>query len=95
MLSRISKSGNTTNTLKVFISYSRKDGVFAEELRTALDLVGFEAYLDKVDIAPGEPWEARLGSLIRQADTVVFLLTPELIGVRALQLGGRRDGEGR
>src|SRR3954467_3774040 len=69
-------SGPATK-LKVFLSYSRKDGAFAEELRAALDLLGFEAYLDKEDIAPGEPWEERLGNLIRLADTVVFIISPE------------------
>jgi len=44
--------------LKVFISYSRKDEDFAQELLTGLDLVGFEPYLDKHDIAAGEAWEA-------------------------------------
>jgi hypothetical protein len=62
--------------LKVFLSYSRKDGDFARELLTGLELLGFEAYLDKDDIAPGEPWEDRLGSLIRMADTVVFVISP-------------------
>lgn len=62
--------------LKVFLSYSRKDSAFAAELLSGLELLGFDAYLDKEDIAPGEPWEDRLGSLIRQADTVVFIISP-------------------
>ncbi len=62
--------------LKVFLSYSRKDAAFAQELLTSLELLGFDAYLDKDDIAPGEPWEERLANLIRQADTVVFVISP-------------------
>jgi hypothetical protein len=65
--------------LKVFISYSRKDAEFASELLLALELVGFDAFLDKQDIAPGEPWEERLASLIRLADTVVFVVSPSSI----------------
>jgi len=42
--------------LKVFISYSRKDEDFAQELLTGLELVGFEPYLDEHDIAAGEDW---------------------------------------
>ncbi len=64
---------------KVFLSYSRKDGAFAQELLAALELLGFDAYLDKEDIAPGEPWEERLGSLIRLADTVVFIISPNSV----------------
>jgi TIR domain len=66
----------TSTKLKVFLSYSRKDAAFAQELLAALELLGFDAYLDKEDIAPGEPWEDRLGALIQMADTVVFIISP-------------------
>jgi hypothetical protein len=56
----------------VFISYSRKDYAFAEKLRVALNDLGFQAYLDKEDILPGEPWRARLEGLILAADAVVL-----------------------
>ena len=54
--------------LKVFISYSRKDSDFAGDLLTGLQACGFEPYLDKRDIAPGEPWEERLARLIQSAE---------------------------
>lgn len=64
-------------SLKVFISYARKDGgSFAEELVDALDVAGFNAFLDRNDIAAGEDWEKRLEGLIAAADTVVFVMTP-------------------
>jgi hypothetical protein len=65
--------------LMVFISYSRRDEDFAQELLTGLELVGFEPYLDKHDIAAGEDWEARLGQLIEAADTVVFVISPDAV----------------
>lgn len=67
--------------LRVFVSYARADGSnLAEELVVALEVAGFEAYLDREDISAGEDWEERLGVLIRQADTVVFLITPRSVG---------------
>ena len=64
-------------SLKVFISYARRDGAaFAEELVDALDVAGFDAFLDRNDIAAGEDWEKRLEGLIAAADTVVFVMTP-------------------
>lgn len=63
--------------LRVFISYSRKDEAFAEELVIGLEIAGFQPYLDKHDIAAGEDWEARLGRLIEAADTVVFVISPD------------------
>src|SRR6516162_3349579 len=66
--------------LKVFISYSRKDSAaFADELLAGLEVAGFAPFLDRHDIAPGEPWEARLGGLITQSDTVVFVVSPEAL----------------
>ena len=63
----------------VFISYSRVDGAFAEKLRGALISRGYEAYLDKEDILPGEPWRARIEGLILAADAVVFVMSPSSI----------------
>ena len=69
-----------TTRLKVFVSYARSDGsALAEELVTALEVAGFEGYLDRHDISAGEDWEQRLDTLIRQADTVVFLITPSAV----------------
>jgi hypothetical protein len=66
--------------LKVFISYSRRDSTdFADELVNGLELAGFSPFLDRHDIAPGEKWEERLGRLIAQADTVVFVVSPEAV----------------
>lgn len=48
--------------IKIFISYFRKDIKFAEKLGYVLNSLHFEAYLDKKDIAPGEPWKKRLGA---------------------------------
>ena len=70
----------TEEKLKVFLSYSRRDSSdFAEELVAGLDLAGFASFLDRHDIAAGEDWEARLGGLIQQADTVVFVVSPEAV----------------
>jgi hypothetical protein len=69
-----------TDKLKVFISYSRKDSAaFADDLVLGLEDRGFEPFLDRHDIKPGEPWEARLGGLIEQSDTVVFVISPESV----------------
>jgi WD40 repeat protein len=65
--------------LKVFLSYSRRDLDFAEDLLEALKTCGFEPYLDKHDIAPGEAWEDRLDRLIQSADTIVYVISPESV----------------
>ena len=70
-------AGREPEPIKAFLSYSREDTQFALELVNALQACGFEAFIDQEDIAPGEPWEQRLGGLIESADTVVYVLSPD------------------
>ena len=70
-------SPTTARNTRVFISYSRKDSAFADRLAAALRTRGFEAYLDKKDILPGEPWRERLGALILTADAVAFVISSD------------------
>jgi hypothetical protein len=66
--------------LRVFISYSRDDLRFADQLNAALNAYGFECFIDRQGISGGEDWKGRLGNLIRDADTVVFVLSPSSAG---------------
>src|SRR5580704_18517607 len=72
-------AATTGNRAKVFVSYSRKDLAFAQMMVGALAKLGFDAFLDKTDIAPGEPWKERLAGLIATADTVVFTVSPDSV----------------
>ncbi len=63
--------------LKVFVSYSRADLGFADELAAGLEVMGFEALIDRHSLREGEDWKTRLGSLIADAGTVVFVLSPD------------------
>ena len=63
--------------LRVFISYSREDLDFSDQLAAALDSSGFECFIDREGISGGEAWKRRLGDLISEADTVVFVLSPD------------------
>jgi hypothetical protein len=62
-------------SLKVFVSYSRGDVDFADQLVLALEDKGFEAILDRHEISGAENWRERLGKLILSADAVAFVLT--------------------
>ena len=63
--------------IKVFISYSRADKAFASELVLGLAACGFAPYIDRQDIAPGEEWEKRLAGLISEADSIVYIASPD------------------
>lgn len=63
---------------KVFVSYSRRDRERVSRLVDALEAQGhIEVFRDTEDILPTEEWRTRLESLIGQADTIVFCLSPD------------------
>ena len=68
-----------TGRLRVFISYSRDDFDFADQLVAALELTGFDVAIDRHGITGGEDFQRRLGALIRETDTVVFVLSPSSV----------------
>jgi hypothetical protein len=65
---------------KIFISYSRKDMVFADRLDQALRARGFEPLIDRDEIYAFEDWWARIQALIVNADTVIFILSAGSVG---------------
>ncbi len=70
----------SSGKMKVFISYSRRDVNFADELELALADKGFEPLVDRHDIDANEEWRRRLVDLILSCDTVVFVLTEASAG---------------
>lgn len=74
----VKTNGSETKT-KVFISYSRKDMAFADQLEVALKARGFEVLIDRQEIYAFEDWWKRIEALIGSADTVVFVLSPDAV----------------
>src|SRR5271168_5028501 len=70
------KSADQDGKLKIFIAYSRDDFEFADQLDKSIRLSGFDTTTDRSSISGGEEWMARLGNLIRDADTIIFVLSP-------------------
>jgi hypothetical protein len=72
----VAESVAQAEKLVVFISYSRDDLTFSDQLVTTLEFAGFDARIDRRGIHGAENWQEKLGTLIREADTVVFVLSP-------------------
>ena len=64
---------------KIFISYSRKNMAFADRLEAALRERGLEPLIDRTEIYAFEDWWKRIQALITQADTVIFVLSPDSV----------------
>lgn len=61
--------------IRVFISYSREDLEKAMQLYYQLRAAGFQPWIDKKDILPGEIWEQSIWRAVRQAHFVVICLS--------------------
>src|SRR6266446_475625 len=70
---------------KVFICYARADLGFTDRIIAALEERGFEGLIDRRDIALFENWWEEIQLLIRQADTVVFVLSPEAVSSKVCE----------
>jgi nucleoside 2-deoxyribosyltransferase len=62
--------------MNVFISYSRNDRAFAEQLRNRIQPLGANVSFDQAVIKPGENWEQALRKTLEDSDGVV-LVVPE------------------
>jgi|GEM_PF-6767967 len=68
---------NNARKIAVFLSYSRKDGEFAKQLRAQLEELNLEVFLDENDIEGGRPWREEVRLAIERADAIVLLITPD------------------
>jgi|GEM_PF-3375136 len=61
---------------KVFISYSHRDGDFADLLKLKLEQRGFIVYLDIDSLTPGKKWKPKIDELIDEVNLVLLVLSP-------------------
>jgi hypothetical protein len=59
--------------MRVFVSYSRADFYLAEELALALRGRGIDAWLDTLELAPGDDWDGRIAHALNEADGCVLV----------------------
>lgn len=74
-----------SQSLSVFVSYSRQNLVFVDRLQAALIARGVKVAVDRSDIEKGEVWWKRLQQLITEADTIVFVLSPDSVNSKVCQ----------
>jgi TIR domain len=65
--------------LKVFISHSHKDLDFVLRMGAALEFRGLAPKIDTRDLSDPEDWRRELLGFIREADAVVFIVSPHAI----------------
>ena len=64
----------------IFISYSRRDGKFVEQLTKDLKDTGFNIWLDKESLVHGTPsWERAIRGAIRDSVAVILVASPDAL----------------
>jgi WD40 repeat protein len=69
----------------IFISYSRQDATFVEQLRDALRSRGRSVWLDTSNIAPTSVWRQDIISAIDAASAVLFVISPSWLASEVSQ----------
>ncbi|MEM9456608.1 MAG: toll/interleukin-1 receptor domain-containing protein [Myxococcota bacterium] len=64
---------------RIFLSYSSPQRKLAERLAIALRSEGHEVFFDRHKLFPGDAFHAKIREEIRQADLMVFLISPQSI----------------
>ena len=62
-----------------FVSYSHLDREFAVQLNSALTNAGKTIWIDEADIPSGSRWAEDLRMAIEDADTFVFVISPDSV----------------
>jgi hypothetical protein len=64
---------------KIFLSYGVPDRPWAEELAEALRSLGADVWFDQWSVHPGDNLADAIEQGLRQADFIVFVLSPETV----------------
>lgn len=59
----------------VFVSYVRSDADFALQLARDLKAAGVSAWIDQIDIPPGDRWDAAIEKALSRSECVVVVLS--------------------
>lgn len=64
---------------RLFVSYSRDDSAFAEQLATDLRARGVNVWFDRLDIATGAPWDIEVEAGLRASQGALVILSPKSV----------------
>lgn len=64
---------------QIFVSYSRKDRGFVDDLVRDLSKRGLSCWIDREDISAGRSWRSEISEAISRCDTFLVVLSPESV----------------
>jgi len=75
---------------KVFMSYSRREVGFVDQLTERLNDEGFEVWLDYRTLVPGTPWKVQIEKGVDEADTILLVVSKESMASKYVELEWKR-----
>jgi hypothetical protein len=73
----------------LFISYSRQCIGFVDDLAHKLEKQGATVWLDYLNLIPGRPWAEQIDKGLREADTLLLVVSPESVSSRSVEIEWR------
>jgi hypothetical protein len=67
---------------KIFISYATEDVKTAEKLFDFLSIRGYEPWMDKKKVLPGQAWDTEIKTALKKANFVIILLSQTSVSKR-------------
>jgi hypothetical protein len=74
-----------SKVMKVFLSYSIKDKLWAKKIGSTLRDNGLEVWDADTEILPGDDWGHRISSALKDSDAMVVLISPDSIESQAVR----------
>jgi SAM-dependent methyltransferase len=69
---------------KLFLSYERKDEEAVEELYQQLKAAGYQPWMDRHDILPGQRWSDAIKKAVKESDFFLPCLSPNSVDKRGI-----------
>lgn len=74
----------------VFMSYSRQEVGFADDLAHRLEKEGFEVWLDYRSLVPGTPWARQIEQGVDQSEVILLVVSKSSIASKYVEFEWRR-----
>jgi hypothetical protein len=73
----------------IFMSYSRREVGFVDDLTHRLELAGFNVWLDYRRLTPGTPWAGQIEKGLKEAEVILLVVSKESMASQYVELEWR------
>ena len=73
----------------IFMSYSRREVGFVDDLTHRLETAGFNVWLDYRKLIPGTPWAEQIEKGLKDAEVILLVVSKESIASKYVELEWR------